>query len=575
MKKYQILFLLISILTFFSCGKSFLDYTPKGKVSDEQLNTPTNVDGMCIAAYAALGNDDWSVPFVHAWPWGSVRGGDAYKGGGSVGDQGWIDNMEKFNLITVDIPSFNTLWVALYEGVARANDAIQRINKLSTTDYPNKNIRLAEMRFIRGHFHFLLKTVFKNIPYIDDVVLQNERGKVDNSTLTDIQLWNKIEADFQFGIDNLPVSQSDVGRANKISATAYLAKVNLYKAYEQDKNNQITSVNAASLTKVIAACDNVINSGKYSLETDFGNNWLYPFSENNKESVFSVQYSINDGTTNGRLNMSSALNYNMASTYGCCSFHAPSQNLVNAFKTDVNGLPLPDKYNDVSMKDSIDFWTNGVDPRLDHTIGVPTHPFKYMPTFIAQKTWQRVPTIYGQFTPMKEIAQYTSPAFKKVGAFFGSATNWAIIKYDEVLLWKAEALIELGREAEALPIINMVRVRAAASTGMLKYSNGNLVSNYRCKPYIDGVNIIWSNVNARKALRHERRLEFAMEGQYFFDLVRWGTASQEINKYFTIEKTRVPNLASAKFTSGRDEYLPIPINQITLTVGLLKQNPNW
>ena len=575
MKKFQLLFLLISILTIFSCSKSFLDYTPKGKVSDEQLNTAANVDGMAIAAYAALGNDDWTVPFVHAWPWGSVRGGDAYKGGGSVGDQGWIDNMEKFNLVTVDIASFNTLWIALYDGVARSNDAIQRINKLSTTEYPNKNIRLGEMRFIRGHFHFLLKTLFKNIPYIDDAISQNERDKVDNFTLSDIQLWDKIEADFQFAIDNLPVSQSDVGRANKIAAFAYLAKVNLYKAYEQNKNNQVTSINPTTLNKVILACDNVINSGKYSLETDFGNNWLYPFSENNKESVFAVQYSINDGTTNGRLNMSSALNYNMAPTYGCCSFHAPSQNLVNSFKTGDNGLPLFDTYNNIAMKDSIDFWTNGVDPRLDHTIGVPTHPFKYMPNFIAQKTWQRVPAIYGQFTPMKEIAQYTSPAFKKVGAFFGSATNWAIIKYDEVLLWKAEALIELGREAEALPIINMVRARAAASTGMLKYSNGKPVANYKCSPYINGTNITWTKANARIALRQERRLEFAMEGQYFFDLVRWGVAAENINQYFLIEKTRVPNLASAKFTLGRDEYLPVPINQITLTNGLLKQNPNW
>jgi hypothetical protein len=121
----------------------------------------------------------------------------------------------------------------------------------------------------------------------------------------------------------------------------------------------------------------------------------------------------------------------------------------------------------------------------------------------------------------------------------------------------------------------LVRARAAASTGMLKYADGRLVANYRVSPYVDGTNITWSNANARKALRFERRLEFAMEGQYFFDLVRWGIASEKINQYFTIEKTRVANLASAKFTSGRDEYLPIPINQITLTLGLLKQNPNW
>lgn len=575
MKKIFIFIGVLTLSTLFSCKKSFLDYTPTGKVSDDQLNTPTNAENMCIAAYAAIGNDDWTVPFVHMWPWGSVRGGDAYKGGGSVADQGQYDQMEKFNLVTVDIGSFNTIWSAIYEGIARTNDAMQRINKFSIAEFPNKTVRLAEMRFLRGHFHFLAKILFKNIPYIDETILQNDRGTIGNTVLNNIQSWDKIADDFQYGADNLPVTQANVGRATRLAAFAYLAKVRLYEAYEQDKDNQVTNVNSATLNKVVSACDSVINSGRFNLVADFGYNWLYPYSENNQESIFAVQYSINDGTPNGRLNMSSSLNYNMASPYGCCSFHAPSQNLVNAFKTGADGLPMPDTYNDAVMKDSIDFWTNGVDPRLDHTVGVPTHPFKYIPTFISQRNWQRVPEIYGQYTSMKEIAQYTSPAFKKVGAFFGSATNWALLKYDDLLLWKAEALIELGRQNEALPLINMVRNRAAASTSLLKYSNGQAVANYNCKPYVDGVNIVWSQANARKALRFERRVEFAMEGCHFFDMVRWGVAADEINKYFSVEKTRVANLASAKFTKGRDEYLPIPTNQITLTNGLYKQNPNW
>lgn len=576
MKKLLITFLGFALIVAIPSCKKFLDYNPKGLVTDDQLNTPANVEKMVTAAYATLSDDDWSFPFNHMWPYGSVRGGDAYKGGGSVQDQGQYDQMEKFNLILSDNGGVNTIWTNIFYNLGRVNDAIQRVNKMTDAEYPNKKVRLAEMRFLRGHYNFLLKILFKKIPYIDDQVPQGERDKVGNDVLSDIQLWDKIADEFQFGVDNLPASQPEVGRANKYAAYAYLAKVRLYEAYEQNATHQVTSINAARLTKVIEACDAVINSGKYTLVPDFANNWLYPLSENNSESIFAVQFSVNDGTPNGKVQMSSGLNYNMAQPYGCCSFHAPSQNLVNAFKTNpATGLPLIDTYNNTMMRDSIDFWTNGVDPRLDHTIGVPTHPFKYIPTFIAQVTWQRVPTIYGRYTSMKEVAQYNSPAFKKVGAFFGSATNWAIIKYNDVLLWKAEALIELNRQAEALPLINMIRARAANSTGLLKYANGQAVSNYKIQPYVDGVNCTWSQDFARKALRFERRLEFAMEGSHFFDLVRWGIASDFINAYFASEKTLISNLNSAHFTAGRDEYFPIPQTQITYTAGLYKQNPGY
>ncbi|MFL5742980.1 MAG: RagB/SusD family nutrient uptake outer membrane protein [Flavisolibacter sp.] len=558
-----------------SC-KKFLEYKPKGLVTDDQLNTATNVDKMVVAAYATLSNDDWSFPYNHMWPYGSVRGGDAYKGGGSVSDQGQYDQMEKFNLVQADNSGVNTIWTNIFYNVARVNDAIQRINKMTDVEYPNKKARLAEMRFLRGHYYFLLKILFKNIPYIDEQVLQDDRNKTGNNALNDIQLWDKIADEFQFGVDNLPSSQTEVGRPTKYAAYAYLAKTRLYEAYEQNATHQVVSINTGRLNSVVAACDAVINSGKYSLVPDFGYNWLYPLSENNTESIFAVQYSVNDGTPNGKVNLSSGLNYNMAAPYGCCSFHAPSQNLVNAFKTDpATGLPLIDTYNSRLMRDSIDFWTNGVDPRLDHTIGVPTHPFKYLPSFISQVNWQRVPTVYGRYTSMKEIAQYNSPAFKKVGAFFGSATNWALLKYNDVLLWKAEALIELGRQDEALPLINMIRNRAANSTGMLKYANGQAVSNYNCKPYLDGVNCTWTQDFARKALRFERRLEFALEGSHFFDLVRWGIAQDFINAYFATEKILISNLNSAKFTAGRDEYFPIPQTQITYTAGLYKQNPGY
>jgi len=154
----------------------------------------------------------------------------------------------------------------------------------------------------------------------------------------------------------------------------------------------------------------------------------------------------------------------------------------------------------------------------------------------------------------------------------GTAHNYDIIRYDDVLLMQAEAYIELGQQASALPLINQIRTRAAASTGRLKKADGSFASNYNVKNYPAAG---WTQAYARTALQWERRLEFATEGARFFDLVRWGIAEPTLNAYIAIEKTRRTFLATAKFTAGRDEYLPIPQSEITFTNGLYKQNPGY
>jgi len=192
-----------------------------------------------------------------------------------------------------------------------------------------------------------------------------------------------------------------------------------------------------------------------------------------------------------------------------------------------------------------------------------------------KSSWRRVPQVYGYYSSMKEIAPYNDPTYRKYGAFMGSACNFDILRYDDVLLMKAEALIELNREAEALPLINEIRTRAKNSTNWLKMADGSPISNYKIESYVDGVNCIWNKDFARKALQFERRLEFAMEGSRFFDLVRWGIAAETLNNYFDTEKIRFVFLKDAKFQKGRDEYLPIPQQQITLVEGKYVQNNGW
>jgi len=557
--------------------KKVLDYTPRGVVTADLLVTPDQADKLVIAAYASLGNDfGGDRPIASMWMWGAVRSDDAYKGGGSVtdGGGGQLDAFEQYNLITTDMSRIDLLWSTLYNGVARANTALRIISKFSVAQYPNKNARMAEARFLRGHFWFLLKTIYKYPAFADETVGDDSLKYVSNRKYTNDEGWNQIANDFQYAVDNLPVTQPEVGRANKLSATAYLAKVRLYQAYEQNEKNQVTSINQARLNEVISLCNTVINSGKFGLFDDYAKNFI-PLFKNGIESVFAIQFSLDDGTTIGRLNMSSSHNYNLAPGYGCCGWCQPSQTLVNAFKTDNNGLPLFNTYNNTEMKDSADFWNNSVDPRLDHTVGVPGHPYKYKPTFVYNKSWARTPAIYGPYSTMKEMLTPDDPGLRKVGAFFGTNKNIDVIRYADVLLWKAEALIESGRQIEALPLINQIRLRAKNSTGRLKNASGNFSSNYLIGAYIDGVNCSWTQGFARQALQYERRMEFAMESPRFFDLVRWGIAAATLNNYISAEKTRHSFIANAFFTKGRDEYLPIPQPQIELTERLYKQNNGW
>ncbi len=556
-----------------SCSKKFLDYTPNGTVTASDLTTPAAVDALVIAAYASLGNDDWENMVSAQWVWGSIRSDEAFKGGGSITDNGQFNQYEQYNLITTDMPSNDLIWTTIYAGVARANAALRGINALTTAEYPLKTQRQAECRFLRAHFYFLAKELFKNIPFADETIAADSLPMVSNVQYSNDDSWSKIAADFQFAAQNLPATQSQVGRANKYAAYAYLAKVKLYQAYQQDGTNQVTSVSTDDMTAVVNYADSAM-AGPYSLSPDYADNFTFE-GENGPESIFAIQFSVADGTQIGRVDMADAVNYSIASQYGCCSFHLPSQNMVNAYKTDVNGLPELDTFNNTSLLVQADFLSNGIDPRLDHSVAVSGHPFKYQPTVIFDSNWVRLPQVYGYHDNMKEIQPATCACLIKVGPFFGSSKNIDIIRLADVMLWKAEALIQLGDPNDALPLINALRTRALNSTQKTRFADGTAPSNYRISTYQPGVNCTWDQAYAFKALQFERRMEFGMEGTRFFDLVRWGIAAQVLNDYIAVEKTRYNFLANAQFTKARDEYLPIPQTEINLTHGLYVQNNGW
>jgi len=568
MKNLIITAFVTSWLLFFSSCKKALDYTPTGVLSSTDLTSPSAVEGLVTAAYAAIGNGDMIGPIYSNWAYGSVRSDDAYKGGGGTGDVGDVDALEHYNLVTPDMNLFvPRSWKNLFKSISRTNVALHAANALSDADFPKKKIRQAELRFLRAHSYFSMKLLYKNIPIFDENATAENILNISNDLENDAS-WNKIAEDFQFAVDNLPTTQTELARANKYSAQAYLAKLRLFQAYKQDATHRVTTIDQARLQEVVTLTQAVIASGKYSLSTDIANNFL-PETENGPESIFAIQFTINDGTTSGRLSYEDGLNYpHGAPQYGCCGFHAPSQNLVNAHTTDANGLP-----NFTNFNNSIaDLSTATVDVRLDHTVGIDGHVYKYDNTKLFSNSWVRDPGVYGRFHSMRFQQLANSSSYFKNGPFMGTAKNYDILRYDDILLMQAEAFIELGQQANALPLINQIRARAAASTGRLKKLDGTFASTYKTLPYpATG----WTQAYARQALQWERRLEFATEGPRFFDLVRWGIAEPTLNAYINVEKNRRTFLITAKFTAGRDEYLPIPQSEITFTNGLYKQNPGY
>ena len=562
-----------------ACSDNYLEYEPEGVLSSENVATAENAESLVIAAYAGIANDEMIGPLTHQWVFGSVRSDDAYKGGGGRGDVDVVDKYEQYNLTIADMGDWMAprTWTNFYKAISRANFALSVINDIPDGEYAQKTTRQAELRFLRAHSHFMLKLIFKKIPYITENLTQEEIGQMSNDVDNDA-LWNTIAEDFLFAYENLPQAQEQVGRADRNAAAAYLAKLRLFQAYEQNDQHQVTSINTGRLQEVIDYADKVIGN----LQPDFGENFLDGF-DNGPESIWAAQFSINDGTTVGRVSFVTGLNSpHGTGLYGCCGFHLASQNMVNSFKTDANGLPLFDTFNDSDIFTNID--ANGttppdsglsVDPRIDHTVGIPGRPFKYRNTvndsgdMVYNFSWARDPGVYGYFGNMKEQQAPDCSCYVKEGPFVGTSKNVDFIRYADVLLWKAEALIQLNRWDEALPLINQVRNRAAASTQ--RPIDAGAADIYAISPYSS----FPSKDYAFKALMFERRLEFAMEGHRWYDLVRWGIAEETLNAYLAEEKTKRDFLANAQFTAGRDEYYPIPQREIDFTGGLYVQNPGY
>lgn len=546
-------------------------------MSDEQLKNPAYVDNLIISAYAVwITAEDINSSFS-MWNY-DVRSDDAYKGGNGTEDGDVFHSLEISQGIMTTAWNISDMWQRLYNCISRANTALQLLNQTDETTYPLKQQRIAEMKFLRGHGHFLLKQLYKKIVFANDENLSPEEyNSLSNTTYTNDEGWQQIAGDFLFAYDNLPDTQADKGRPTRAAAAAYLAKTYLYKAYRQDNadNNEVTEINADDLKKVVQYTENsIMAAGGYNLESDFHNNFRpEPQYENGVESLWAMQYSMNDGTTNGNCNWSNGLIVpNIPGvTDGGCDFYKPSQNLVNAFQTDANGLPLLDTFNNEDYDKNTDY----ADPRLFLTVGIPGLPYEFNTNYMIDEssTWSRSNGLYGYYVTLKQNVDPDGDYLIK-GSWWGTPMNHIVLRYADVLLMRAEALIQLndGRIDEAVGLINRIRNRAKQSTAMLSDYEMAYGVHLNIQPY----NGTYTQAEAMKMLKFERRVELAMECDRFFDLVRWGEAAEVLNKYYAGEADNCAIYSGASFTKNKNEYLPIPFAQMSASNGNYKQNcGNW
>lgn len=560
-----------------SCN-DFIDVEPQGVISENlAMSQP---DEMVTAAYAKLGDDWYTYPF-NLWPYGDVSSDDAMKGGSGTTDTNYHP-VEVWSTLTASTPDhMDEQWYHFYCSISRCNRALVSLAEdgIAKLGEETARIREGEVRFLRAHFYFKLVQMWYQVPWVDEEVYKNHtEEQTSNNQFTHEELMDKIVADFKFAYDVLPATQSEGGRANKIAAAAYLAKCYLTMAWGDgyEASTGVSHINNQYMQEVVKYTNDVKNS-QYGYLEDYGDIFL-PEYKNSKESVFAVQHSDyqDDNTLYGRANWSNMLN-GCWQIWSCgWDFHKPTQNLVNAFKTK-DGLPMFNDYNN-----EIAYPINGVptaqkwDPRLFHTVGMPTFPYKYEVEYTMTKDNSRTPNTYGYYASLKEVPQRSKgETFDNPWQAF--AMNDYVLRYTDVMLMRAEALIETGQLEEARTIINDIRQRAKNSVAKhIGYAAD------QCDIALYPASYFASKEQARQCLQWERRLELAMENGRYFDLRRWGIASKTLNAFFEKEKdvvydgqTYAQYYKDAHYTTGKNEYFPLPYIQLYYVPGLYTQNKGY
>ena len=537
-----------SSLSLTSCD-DFLDLKPTGTFTEEQLDD-SSIEGLMASAYAGLeahffGNNESFAGPITNWVF-DVRSDDALKGGGDITMEQYIHQLEVSN-VTSDNAVALDKWRNNYYAISRVHKAM---NAIENSNIANKATYLGELKLLRAYFYFDLIRIFKQVPYFTEN--EDPNGKRADKYTRD-QIFSFIKQDLVDAYSVLPEEQSQAGRFNKYVAAAVMAKVSAF---------------TSSWSDVETYANYVIASNKYDFYDNYGDMSKIEFN-NKKESIMAVQFST--ANNNAHINWSNLLNttYSEGALFGTGDdFFLGSQNLVDAFATDNNGLPYLDGSDHYvkTTENGDGNYDGNVDPRLDFTVGRLGMPFR---GHTYNKKWCRAYDIYGEYSGKKGLIDPSSPDMVQGFPWGASALNYCIIRYSDIVLLKAEALIEQNKQLdEARTLINDVRKKAQRSIDG-SYTPQDLDpfnANYNVGLYpSEG----WTQEYARKAVRMERRLELAMEGNRWFDLLRWNTAVSTVNAYMQSEQ-RYHTYYAGNSISEDELYFSVPYEEVNNSNGLYK-----
>ena len=573
-KKYNILLLILAMIGIIgSCKSDFLDIKPAGSLDATVLGTPQGLDALLVGAYSMLpGTKTWNWTWEAAssnWVYGSIRGLEANKGTDS-GDQPDINPIQTYTE-TATNPYLNLRWRAIYEGVSRCNGLINVTNAALAAgkiDQAAADSYIMQARVLRGWYHFEAWRMWEKVPYLDETT--------DPATVAnDADIRPMIIADITEGT-NLPTNMGAVGKFNKTVSQVILGKAMMQMYHDY----------AGALPILTAAkAGTKANGDAIGLAPTYGE--IFDIvNRNGIECIYTVQYSVNDGSGAKNGGDGEVLNFPYkggGSPGGCCGFFNPTQEFVNSFRTS-GGLPLLDfTYNNDPVKSDeglaiTDPFTpdaGPLDPRLDWSVGRRGIPYWDWGKHTGAD-WIRDQTYSGPYNPKKQVYKKSQEGqYTEVGNWTSgwTANGYRMIRYADLLLMIAECQIETNDLAGARTNINLIRARAANTAGFVM-DGAVPAANYVINQYPGTGYPFDTQDNARLALRMERKLELGQEGHRYFDLNRWGITVTELNRALTYEKTQPwgTNLYGGAIVGPEDVNYPVPQRQIDLSNGNLVQN---
>lgn len=534
--------LALATLSLSSCNDWLTEETPGTTKVSEFFTSLSTAEAVVNAAYVPM-TWEFGTTYYPEWYFGDIVSDDALKGGQDINDGADLRELENFKANS-DNEILLEYYRAQWQGIQRANLAIDEIptTRIETEgDEAEKQAKyrdryLGEAYFLRGFYYFRLARMFGGMPLIDYVIKSSNQWAQTRSTM-DKTLNFAIE-DFKRAENLLwkkdKYSDEELGRATKGAAQAMLLKANLYRAdYLRNAGNETEAqkyfAEAAKWGK------EVIQSRQYSLWPNYLDNFRLT-NENGRESVFEIQYTEEatsdyggEGYTRGT--MTTILQRSRSSAFGEAGwgYNRPTQNLYNEYEAG--------------------------DARRDETILIPTDEQIETP---AQEIY------CGDRMLNRKYAMYndgTNGGIYKLAHATRSPKNNIQIRYADVLLMYAEACCESGDLPSAKSALKEVRDRAG-------------LSQFPYTAVIQGQTVTFNDnqEDLRKAIRHERRVELAMEGHRWFDLTRWGIAKETMDTYMAGETEEAKELYGT-FQKGKHELFPIPSKEIDLSG--IEQNPNW